>query len=168
MQKPVVYLSGPDRLLPDAARWFQEAEALCLRYGFQPVFPEAEHLALTGDAAAAAAARMRAMDSCDLILANTRDFRGIEPFAGCGFDLGYCYGKGKKLYCYMPDARSCGDRYTGPTTVNEKGRKVDLDGFGFEGGPLNLMLNAPSVVVEGTLEDALRRAAADFGTMEVK
>ena len=39
---------------------------------------------------------------------------------------------------------------------------MDLDGFGFEGGPLNLMLNAPSVIIEGTLEDALKRAAQDF------
>ena len=165
--KPIVYFTGPDRLLPNGAKRLADAAALAERYGFQAALLPPEALDLHTDAPTAAAARMRVMDSCDLVLADTRDFRGTEPFAACGFDLGYCYGKDKKLYCYMEDARSCEERYPGPTTLNEKGRKVDLDGFGFESGPLNLMLLAPSTVVEGTLEDALARAAADFFPQEV-
>lgn len=162
MSKPVVYLSGPDRLTADAAERLAAAKALVEQYGFQLAELPAENLCIKADAKTLAEARMKAMDGCDLVLADTRDFRGLEPFAGCGFDLGYAYGKEKKLYCYMPDARPCGERYTGPFTINEKGRKVDPNGFGFEGGPLNLMLHAPSVVIEGTLEDALKRAAQDF------
>ncbi|MBR5501974.1 MAG: nucleoside 2-deoxyribosyltransferase [Oscillospiraceae bacterium] len=161
MSKPVVYLSGPDRLKADAAERLAAAKALVEQYGFALAELPAENLCHKADAKMLAEARMAAMDSCDLVIADTRDFRGPEPFAGSGFDLGYAYGKEKKLYCYMPDARPCGDRYTGPTT-NEQGRKVDMNGFGFEGGPLNLMLNAPSVIVEGSLEDALKAAAKDF------
>ena len=62
----------------------------------------------------------------------------------------------------MADARACSDRYPGIRHKNEKGTWVDENGIGFEPGPLNLMLNSPSTVVEGSLEDALKVAHTDF------
>ncbi|MBR5501972.1 MAG: nucleoside 2-deoxyribosyltransferase [Oscillospiraceae bacterium] len=162
MSKPVVYLSGPDRLKADAAERLAAAKALVEQYGFAMAELPAEAIDINGDPRAMAELRMKIMDGCDLIIADTNDFRGIEPFAGSSFDLGYCYAMEKKLYCYMPDTRSCGDRYPGKTSVNERGRKVDEKGFSLESGTLNLMLDAPSTIVEGGLEDALKVAAKDY------
>ena len=36
------------------------------------------------------------------------------------------------------------------------------DGMSLEPGPLNLMLSSPAPVVEGGLEEVLKRAAQDF------
>ena len=62
----------------------------------------------------------------------------------------------------MISKRSCEERYPGERHQNDKGRWVDENGIGFEPGPLNLMLDSPSVVIEGGLEDALKSARADF------
>ena len=165
-KRPVVYLSGPARLLPDGKAVLQEMAELCGRYGFDTVTqPDAlfDHRSTKEEGEALAKERLALIASCDLIIADTGDFRDLlEPYGETSMELGYAWGLGKKLYCYMADARSCADRYTGERHKNEKDNWVDENGIGFEPGPLNLMLNSPSTVVEGGLEDALRAASADF------
>ena len=165
-KRPVVYLSGPARLLPDGKAVLQEMAELCSKYGFDTVAqPSAlfDHRSTKEQGETLARERLALIASCDLIIADTRDFRDLlEPYGETSMELGYAWGLGKKLYCYMADARSCADRYTGERHKNEKGNWVDENGIGFEPGPLNLMLDSPSTVVEGGLEDALRAASADF------
>lgn len=165
-KRPVIYLSGPDRLLPDGKERLEQAAELCAKYGFDTVaFPEAlfTHSSSKEEGLALAKKRLAGIASCDLIIADTRDFRDLlEPYGETSMELGYAWGLGKKCYCYMADARACSDRYPGIRHKNEKGTWVDENGIGFEPGPLNLMLNSPSTVVEGGLEDALKVAHKDF------
>ena len=72
------------------------------------------------------------------------------------------YALNKKLYSYMPDARICDERYSGEKHLNENGRLVDKDGISFEPGPLNLMLEYSSKIIEGDLETALKAVREDL------
>ncbi len=165
-QRPVIYLSGPDRLLPDGKERMKKAAELCDKYGFDTVpVPDTLfiHSSSREEGIALAKERLAGIASCDLIIADTRDFRDLlEPYGETSMELGYAWGMGKKLYCYMKDARSCADRYPGTRHKNEKDFWVDENGISFEPGPLNLMLVSPSTVVEGGLEEALKAASADF------
>ena len=165
-KRPVIYLSGPGRLLPDGKERSRKAAELCAKYGFDTVpVPDNlfDHSSSKEEGIELAKKRLEGIASCDLIIADTRDFRDLlEPYGETSMELGYAWGLGKKCYCYMKDARDCADRYPGERHKNEKGTWVDEDGIGFEPGPLNLMLNSPSTVIEGHLEDALKVAHADF------
>jgi len=50
--------------------------------------------------------RISGIDSCDLILANVD---GTDADSGTCFELGYAYGKQKKIILYRTDFRKCGD-----------------------------------------------------------
>ncbi len=165
-KRPVIYLSGPCRLLPDGKEQLEKAAELCSIYGFDTVAVPNNlfnHSSSKEEGIALAKERLASIASCDIVIADTSDFRDLlEPYGETSMELGYAWGLGKKLYCYMKDARDCADRYPGTRHKNEKGTWVDENGISFEPGPLNLMLNSPATVVEGTLEDALKLAHADF------
>lgn len=165
-----VYLSGPEHLLPNGKEVLEEMYALCEQYGFDPIhLPDAlfDPGSSFEEGVRIAEERRNQIGGCDVIFANTMDFRDTtEPYGETSFELGYAWRLGKKLYCYMPDARGCDQRYPGEKHQNESGRWVDENGIGFEPGPLNLMLHSPSVIVEGTLEDALKRAVEDLASEE--
>ena len=74
--------------------------------------------------------------------------------------MGYIWGK--KIYVYLDDLRSCGEKFTEETYLDEQGRRRDKDGLTLEGGPLNLMISGHATMVEGTFRDALLRAKEDM------
>ena len=149
-----VYLSGPDRLKKDALSLFEEKKKLCEKYGFELLeYPKELFKAKDSpeNNELIARKRLELIKECDIIIADTVDFRSfLEPYSETGFELGAGYALGKKMYCYMPDTRVCRERYTGE------------NGIGFEPGPVNLMLEYSSTIVEGGLEDALKVAAEDL------
>ena len=156
-----VYLSGPDRLLPDGKRRREEKAELCGKYGFEvdplpdayfdPLLPPEKQREL-------ALLRIQRIRECDAVIADVNDFRfSVEPYGESAMELGIAYPLGKRMICYMDDVRSCGERYPGPKLRNEKGRYTDMDGNGFEPTCLNLMLSQSAEVVEGGLEEALHR-----------
>lgn len=169
MSAPKLYICSPERLAKNGAAWYADAAALAERYGFSLLMPPAEAFCPKSsreESRKLAAARIALIEQCDIVIADTRDFRNeLEPHAEAGFALGYGFGLGKKLYCYMPDARVCKDRYGkavySPGAEGE-GDYVHEDGMSLEPGPLNLMLDSPATVVEGGLEEALKRAAQDI------
>ena len=83
-KKPVVYLSGPDRLLPDGKDRLKKAAELCAQYGFDTVaIPDALfiHSSSKEEGIALAKERLTSIASCDLVIADTRDFRDLlEPY----------------------------------------------------------------------------------------
>ncbi|MBR5501976.1 MAG: nucleoside 2-deoxyribosyltransferase [Oscillospiraceae bacterium] len=167
MSAPKLYICSPQRLAKDGAAWYADAAALAERYGFSLLMPPAAAFcpkSTREEGKALAAARLALMQQCDLLMADTRDFRNeLEPHAEAGFALGFAHGLGKKLYCYMPDARTCTERYgKAVASTTEEGVWLHQDGMSLEPGALNLMLTGPALVVEGGLEDALKRAAQDF------
>ena len=161
-----VYLSGPDRLKKDALRLFEEKKKLCEKYGFE-LLEYPKELFKAKDSAEnnelIARKRLELIRECDIIIADTVDFRSfLEPYSETGFELGAGYALGKKMYCYMPDTRVCRERYTGEKKYKEGYGYTDENGIGFEPGPVNLMLEYSSTIVEGGLEDALNVAAEDL------
>ena len=156
-----VYLSGPDRLLPDGRKRWEEKAALCRKHGFEvdplpdeyfdPLLPPERQRVLS-------LLRIERIRECDAVIADVNDFRfSVEPYGESAMELGIAYPLGKGMVCYMDDTRSCGERYPGEKLRKENGRYTDPDGNGFEPTCLNLMLSQSAVVVEGGLEDALLR-----------
>ncbi len=166
MEKKKIYLSGPDRLRKNARDLFKEKKQLCEKYGFELLEYPDELFDLKSDpkdSLPLAEKRLELLKQCDIMIADTRDFRSyVEPYSECALELGMAYALGKKLYSYMPDTRICDDRYSGEKHLNENGRLVDKDGISFEPGPLNLMLEYSSCIVEGDLETALRKVCEDL------
>ena len=162
--KPKVYFSGPEHLLPNGKEVLEGMYALAAEYGFEALpLPEEtfQPKSTFEEGQALAAKRRELIRQCDVLIANTKDFRNpIEPYGETSFELGCGYYWDKKLVCYMPDARNCADRWPFAKHKNEDDRWVDEKGISFEPGALNLMLNSPSRIVEGTVEDALKAAKA--------
>ena len=166
MEKTKIYLSGPDRLLKGARELFRQKKALCERYDFELLEYPDELFELKDsfeNSQRIAYERLVLLKKCDVVIADARDFRSyVEPYSETAFELGMGYALGKKLYSYMPDARVCQERYSGEKHYDERNRLVDENGISFEPGPLNLMLEYSSTIVEGDLEDALKKVREDL------
>ncbi len=167
MERKKVYLSGPERLLKDARVRFEEKKKLCESYGFKLLeYPEEVFLVQDSleNSERIARERLKLIRECDLLIADTRDFRAyVEPFGETALEMGMGFAYGKKMYCYMPDTRLCEVRYSGEKKYNEEAQRLeDADGIGFEPGPLNLMLEYSAKIVKGSLEDALKAAREDL------
>ena len=165
--KKKIYLSGPDRLLKNAKEVFEQKRALCEKYGFELLeYPEEVYKIKDTfeNSRAVAEKRMELMKECDIVIADTRDFRSyLEPYSEVALEMGMAYALEKKIYSYMPDTRVCCERYSGETHYNEAmAQMVDENDVGFEPGPLNLMLEFSSTIVKGNFEDALKKAAEDL------
>ena len=164
--KQKIYLSGPDRLRKDGKEVFEKKKALCESYGFE-VLDLPEDVYKVKDTfennRRIAEERLELIRDCDIMIADTRDFRAyVEPFGETALELGMGYGLEKKLYAYMPDARVCFERYSGEKRYNEETQSwEDKDGIGFEPGPVNLMLEYGAKVIEGDLEDVLKVIAKE-------
>lgn len=160
-----IYLSGPDHLLPNGREIYDAKVALCERYGFRiDPLPDTyfDPLLSREEKADLARLRIRRIQECDIIIADTNDFRfSVEPYGESAVELGIAYPLGKEMYCYMSDARSCGERYPGEKLKGDKGGYTDPDGNSFEPTPLNLMLSQSAVIVEGTLEDVLKQLGGE-------
>ncbi len=170
-KRPIVYIAGFECFLENGRQLAQQAVELCDKYGFDAISPVLGHPSgkpvdfSQGKQAAAKQIffnNINYINTCDLIIANLNNFRGWEPDGGTSFELGYGYSQGKKLYGFMDDTRPCYEKYIG--SIHKDGTYWrDDNGAFFESGACNLMLSGPSTIVEGTLEDALIRAKADFG-----
>ena len=167
MERKKVYLSGPDRLKKDGKVRFEEKKKLCESCGFELLeYPEDVFLVKDSfeNSRKVAEKRLELIRECDLLIADTRDFRAyVEPFGETALEMGMGFACGKPMYCYMPDARLCDARYAGEKKYNEEAKRwEDENGIGFEPGPLNLMLEYSAKIVEGDLEDALKAAREDL------
>ncbi len=167
MERKKVYLSGPDRLKKDGKVRFEEKKKLCESYGFELLeYPEDVFLVKDSfeNSRKVAEKRLELIRECDLLIADTRDFRAyVEPFGETALEMGMGFACGKPMYCYMPDARLCDARYAGEKKYNEEAKRwEDENGIGFEPGPLNLMLEYSAKIVEGDLEDALKAVREDL------
>ena len=156
-----IYLSGPDRLKGNARELFEAKRQLCEKYGFELLmYPEELFAAKDSpeNSERIARQRLQLIRDCDILIADTSDFRSfVEPYSESAFELGIGYGLEKRLYSYMPDARTCAQRYSGEKKYKEGYGETDADGIGFEPGPLNLMLEYGSEVIEGDLETVLKK-----------
>lgn len=162
---PSVYLAGFEVFRPDAAVTGRAMKALCAEYGFRGIFPLDKDIRPLPDRLDTARAifegNVRLVRQADFVIANLNAFRGAEPDAGTVFECGLAYVLGKPLYAHLADARDQAERLAAEidpaTGLHRDG--MNVENFGL---PVNLMLAIPATVVEGGLEDALRRASADL------
>ena len=161
-----IYLSGPDHLLKNNREVFKKYKDLCEKYNFELLdYPEElfEHKSSLIDGMKLAKKRFELIKQADIILADTMDFRShVEPYSESAFELGMGFGLKKKLYCYMLDIRECAQRYVLEKKIDENGRVTDENGISFEPGPVNLMLEYSSKVIEGDFEQALKVIHSDM------
>ena len=155
-----VYLAGPDVFRPDAPDWLQQARALCVRYGFEPLTPS-DHDETT--APGIFRANLELIRQADSVVANLNPFRGAEPDSGTCFELGYALALGKQVCAYAAQLGTLRERVA-RAGYADAGATHDTQGQAIEnfGLPLNLMLAVPTRLVEGDL-DACLRALRDQG-----
>ena len=160
-----IYTAGFDIFYPDAVKRMEENRALCQKYQFEPYFQgpkaaesEAKIDPLAVDIGKTSAEiifrkNLKMIEGCDLVAANLNPFRG-EMDCGTAFEIGYAYALGKPVYGYMKDVSSLKEKNGGLT---------DWNGFTVEnfGQPINLMIGCSVTIVEGSLEECLKKIAED-------
>ena len=170
-KKPVVYIAGPECFMPDGKEKAEAAVKLCEELGFDPISPAKGHpMAEPVDFSKGKKEagkqifrnNIRYINSCDLVIANMNDFRGWEPDGGTCFEIGYAYTQGKKIYVFIDNVRPYYEKYKGDMYYDGVFWR-DGNGAFFESGCMNLMISGHATVVEGTFEDAVRKAKEDFG-----
>lgn len=147
-----VYLAGPDVFLPDAAGMGLAKRAICERHGLVGHFPLD---AAPTDSRAIYAACLRAMRTCDAIVANLTPFRGPSADPGTAFELGFVAAMERPVFGYS-------------NVPGELNARVDADGFAVEDFSLfdNLMLaealaaTGGVVQPDGPVQDASRDLTA--------
>lgn len=159
----------------DAAEYAAWMKARCAERGLVGVFPADIEIDPAGlgpaEFGAAIFARdVRLIDECDVVVADLNAFRGAEPDSGTCFELGYAFARGKRLFGYTTGPERMADRvHAAGIEVRETAAgPLDGDGLMIEdgGGPLNLMLAVPAMIVIGGLEDCLDAVASSFSGRE--
>ena len=108
-----IYLAGPEVFLPDALEIGGRKSALCLKHGYQGVFPLDGSLDLAGLTKVEQSRRISAaneglMRTCNLLIANLTPFRGVSADAGTAFEVGFHAGAGSagaglhQHHCRLP------------------------------------------------------------------
>ena len=105
MALPRLYLAGPEVFLPDAAAVGAAKVALCVRHGFEGLFPLDAALDLSGLAKPAQARRISdanegLMRSCAGLIANLTPFRGVSADSGTAFEVGFMRALGRPVFGY--------------------------------------------------------------------
>jgi len=98
---PTIYLAGPDVFFPDSQQRSKKLKQLCLKHGFNDLYPGDNDPSLeTADDIRKA--NMQLIEDTDCLIANLEPFRGFEPDSGSVFELSYALSLGKKVAAYAP------------------------------------------------------------------
>jgi nucleoside 2-deoxyribosyltransferase len=160
-----IYLAGPDVFRSDVLGWADSARETCRRYGYEPLIP-IDH----GETEPARIfqANLDLIRRVQIVVANLNPFRGAEPDSGTCFEMGYALALDKKICGYVERLETLQAR------VNRLegaalDRPNDNNGMAIENFdlPLTLMLAAPAMIVEGGLEDCLKRLRGVSGEAAV-
>lgn len=169
VDRPVVYIAGPERYDMDAAQKYAAMKALCEKYGFYAIVPTDEAPGVPSVASDDPYTQayhifdrqQQHVRNCDIVIANLNDFHGWEPDSDTSFECGMGFQLGKKLYGYMADTTRAIDRIPnfGPEREYRDACGCNAENFDY---PINIMFASSMPIVQGEFEDALRRAAQDF------
>lgn len=97
-----IYLAGPLFTIPEKD-WNKKLSTQLKESGYETFLPQEE---CSGTNEQIFSTCISGIDWCDLILANVD---GTDADSGTCFELGYAYGKQKKIVLYRTDFRKCGD-----------------------------------------------------------
>jgi nucleoside 2-deoxyribosyltransferase len=173
-EKPVIYLSGPERYDRDAGKKYKRMKEICIKSGLVPITPIDGLNAENSDsslhpyiwAANELNRFMVQVQKCDIILANLNDFRGWEPCNDTAFECGAAFQIGKKLYGYMDDTTRMIDRI--PNFGKESEYKDECGNFveNFD-YPINLMFSSSMKIFEGAFESIISEVVEDLKLNEI-
>lgn len=105
VQRPRIYLAGPEVFLPNAMEIGRQKQEICTAVGLEGVFPLDTQLDLAGLPKTEQARRIALgneglMRSCDAIVANLTPFRGVSMDSGTGFEVGFMRALGRPVFGY--------------------------------------------------------------------
>lgn len=104
MQKPKIYLAGPDVFLPDALAFAQRKKDIMAEYGFEGLHPFDNNvlpdIALDKQAKIIKDKNCEMMREADAILANLTPFRGPSADVGTAYEIGFMDALNKPIYAY--------------------------------------------------------------------
>lgn len=102
-----IYLAGPDVFEVDAIDQGTRLKKLCADYGFEGLFPLDNEIKDATTPLELATkireANLALIRSCDIVLANLRPFRGLEPDSGTIYEIGYATALNKQILGYTED-----------------------------------------------------------------
>jgi nucleoside 2-deoxyribosyltransferase len=173
LDRPRVYLAGPDVFFADRARRFERLVEACARLGMVGLPPTDGGIAQ--DFAGTDAERaeriyqgnVALIRSADGLIANLAAFRGLEPDSGTVFEIGYAVAAGKPVVGYGVPEASYASRVAAalPCERDAEGRLREAAG-GVQveelGQRLNLMLTRSTPLAPSPWR-ALRMLARRFG-----
>ena len=160
MAEPIyVYAAGPDVFDPEYPAIKQRIKDACRAAGLVALCPaDDEILGVDGLPLSQCIqeANLALIDRADVVMANVRNFRGLEPDSGTVFESGYARGKGKPVWCYNVPTSSLLDQ----VPQGSPGR--DLQGHVIEDFGLgrNLMLAHGCFQVHGGVDQCVEQIAA--------
>lgn len=167
MDKPVVYLAGPERYDADSAEQYAEMKARCAERGWYALVPT--------DAAPGVPSvssddpytmayhtferQQQHVRNCDILIANLNDFHGWEPDADTSFECGMAYQLGKRLFGYMSDTTRMIDRIPnlGPEREYRDACGCNAENFNY---PINLMFASSMPIYQGAFQEILEQIDA--------
>ncbi|MBA4392715.1 MAG: nucleoside 2-deoxyribosyltransferase [Desulfobacca sp.] len=151
MNRPKIYLAGPEVFLPDPRSVADPKKKLCRKYGFEGLFPLDYEFLIDGLVKPEQGLRIsRANEDlirqCDGLIANLTPFRGPSLDAGTAYELGYARALGKPVFGYTNDHRPFKERVAAISRRSAqliKGRLADERDMAIEDFDLvdNLMID---------------------------
>jgi nucleoside 2-deoxyribosyltransferase len=100
-----IYLAGPEVFLREAKEIGERKKDLCLKYGFEGVFPIDVELKVEGKSSREIGLCISEINeglikSCDFVIANITPFRGPSAEVGTVYEMGFAHALGKKVLAY--------------------------------------------------------------------
>lgn len=125
VDRPKVYLAGPEVFRPDAVEVGRRKVALCERFGFEGLFPLDNEVEGPKDQLDALIyqGNVAMIREADYGIFNLTPYQGVSADVGTAFELGMFAALGKPAYGYTTDGRTILDRARQmPGTRFEDGR----------------------------------------------
>lgn len=149
IDRPSVYLAGPEVFLSDAAALGAAKQSICAAHGLVGLFPaeatdalgRLDHLPPPDRGQRFFEAITAQIDRCVAVIANMTPFRGPSTDVGTAWEIGYAYARGLPVFAYTNSAVHYGERVTADGMVVEAFDLAD-----------NLMLEASVVASGGVVE----------------
>ncbi len=165
MKKKKIYLAGFDVFYPNAIEVLDKKKELCEKYGFIGLAPLDNKVDFTQSKEKIRKviyeANIALMKESDILCVNLNAFRHGEPDPGTVFEIGYGVALGKEVYVYVESEATMLEK-----TKENDGHCICKDGVWLDGkglmiedfdGMFNLMISESAIIINGNLEDVLRK-----------
>lgn len=168
MQRPRLYLAGPEVFRPDAVAEGRRLKRIAAELGAEGVYPLDG-----GELHSAGAIKQRCtemIDAADAVVANISPFRGHHMDPGTAFEIGYAEARGKKVFLWSSEPGALLLRIPAePAGSEARVEWRDADGHLVEDFDLaeNLMITAGQGRVWPGPGEAIETAIAELRAEEV-